>query len=99
MRLIAFLAALLLAASAPAETPAPPKAAPVKWTVDDVIQNESASDFQYAPDGSSVVWVKTAPDAVKGEAVSQLVRTDLDSGRAIALTRGTESCTKPRWSP
>ena len=35
--------------------------------MDDVVKGESGTDFQIAPDGKWVVWVKTAPDDVKGE--------------------------------
>ena len=94
------LSVLLLFAvtSAWAEQPAAMTAA-AKWTVDDVVGVETATDFQFAPDGRAVVWVKTTADKDKGEMVSHLVRTDLDGHRETVLTRGGESCLHPRWSP
>jgi dipeptidyl aminopeptidase/acylaminoacyl peptidase len=84
--------ALVLVSSVRAEPAAP-------WTVDDVVMAESAADFRYAPEGNAVVWVKRVPDRERGEQVAQLVRTDLDTGRSVVLTRGSDDCTSPRWSP
>src|SRR5439155_11777416 len=88
----------------PKNKPAPPgeKTAPVageKWTVDDVINAEWASGFRLSPDGRHAVWVKTTADKDKGERVAQLVRTDLAEKRDVELTRGSDSCVGPRWSP
>ena len=35
----------------------------------------------------------------QGEAVSQLMRTEISTKQEIELTRGQDSCTNPRWSP
>jgi dipeptidyl aminopeptidase/acylaminoacyl peptidase len=71
-----------------------------KWTVDDVLLAASAGQFQFAPDGRAVVWVKTAMDKDKGEHLSHIFRTDLgDTKKEVQLTRGTASCFAPRWSP
>jgi dipeptidyl aminopeptidase/acylaminoacyl peptidase len=71
-----------------------------KWTVDDVLFAPSASQFQIAPDGKSVVWVKTVMDKDKGERLAHVFRTDLgETKKEIQLTRGTDGCTTPRWSP
>ena len=106
-----FLLALALLAPLRAEPPQsakdkqakPPKPAAVvphdQWTVDDVLLAASASDFQFAPDGRSAAWVRTAMDADKGEAASQLMRTDFADGKEVQLTRGPDRCTVPRWSP
>src|SRR5688572_858243 len=69
------------------------------WTVDDVLLAERASDFQLSPDGRWAVWVKSAIDTDKGEAVSHLVRTELATKRHVELTRGPDSCERPLWSP
>jgi dipeptidyl aminopeptidase/acylaminoacyl peptidase len=69
------------------------------WTVDDILLAERADDFQFSPDGRWLVWVKSAMDKEKGEAVSQLMRTELATKQEIELTRGQDSCTNPRWSP
>jgi dipeptidyl aminopeptidase/acylaminoacyl peptidase len=87
-----FVAALLLAAPVvAAEAP--------KWTVDDVLLAESAADFQISPDGRWAVWVKSAMDSDKGNAVTQLVRSSLTDSRQTQLTRGADGCHSPRWSP
>ncbi len=113
MRRFAYLSlALFLLTSLRAEPPQParekePKPAKEataaghdKWTPDDVLLQAGASQFQFAPDGHSVVWVKTAMDKDKGERLSHVFRTDLgDAKKAVQLTRGTESCFAPRWSP
>src|SRR5262245_6508073 len=70
-----------------------------RWTVDDVINAETASGFRLSPDGHWAVWVKTTADKDKGERVAQLVRTDLADKRDVELTRGSDSCISPRWSP
>jgi dipeptidyl aminopeptidase/acylaminoacyl peptidase len=94
--------------AAPPEPPPPPRARQAapdadrpteKWTVDDVVLTEHASDVRVSPDGRFVVWVKTVMDKDKGERVSQLVRSDLSDGRDVELTRGPDSCVRPRWSP
>jgi dipeptidyl aminopeptidase/acylaminoacyl peptidase len=69
------------------------------WTIDDVILAESISDIQLSPDGRFAVWVHQVPDKDKNEEVANLVRLDLASERETILTRGSESCLRPRWSP
>src|SRR5262245_28518868 len=92
------LAALILPAAAPADAPkkaeAGKKAAGKKepWTVDDVLLAETATHFRLSPDGRWAVWVKSAMNKEKGEAVSNLVRTDLRSATDVELTRGDVSC-------
>ncbi len=70
-----------------------------KWTVEDVVYAESAQGFQVAPNGRWAVWVKSVGDKEKGERVANLMRTDLQDGGDLELTRGTISCTAPKWSP
>ncbi|MCR4410715.1 MAG: prolyl oligopeptidase family serine peptidase [Candidatus Saccharicenans sp.] len=70
------------------------------WTVDDVINQERASDFQISPDGTRVVWVKNVPDREKDGRISHLFIYYLDREQpAIQLTRGASSESRPRWSP
>jgi dipeptidyl aminopeptidase/acylaminoacyl peptidase len=69
-----------------------------QWTVDDVLFTESASDMQIAPDGHSVVWVKSQYNKEHGR-LSQLVFTRFGEDKGLQLTRGIVSCTRPRWSP
>jgi dipeptidyl aminopeptidase/acylaminoacyl peptidase len=104
---LAFIGVLLLS-SGRAEPPSPKPiekpsrtetAVPPKWTIEDVVLSETASGFQLSPDGRWAVWVKTVMDKDKGETVANLVRTDLASRQDVELTRGTDSCTSPKWSP
>lgn len=84
-----------------AERPLPgqPPRSTTRWTEEDVVNTESAADFQVSPDGHWAVWVKRAPDEDKGKRVDHLIRSNLAEPRAVQLTRGPDSCTQPRWSP
>jgi dipeptidyl aminopeptidase/acylaminoacyl peptidase len=70
-----------------------------KWTADDVVNADAASNFEISPDGRWAVWVKSVMDKDKGERLSQLMRTSLTEAQEIELTRGNDSCHSPRWSP
>ncbi|HZV04557.1 MAG TPA: prolyl oligopeptidase family serine peptidase [Gemmataceae bacterium] len=70
-----------------------------KWTIDDVILTESLRDIQVSPDGRWAVWVHVGPNKERGEAIGNLVRLDLSTGRETILTRGSENCRSPRWAP
>lgn len=70
-----------------------------KWTVDDILLQESASQFELSPNGQMAVWVKRKMDRKKGTSVSHLMLTHLASGTTIQLTRGKDSVWAPRWSP
>jgi dipeptidyl aminopeptidase/acylaminoacyl peptidase len=100
---VLFLLGVLLCFPAHAEPPKPaprnPDPARTRWTPEDVVAEEQATGFQFSPDGRWVVWVKTAPDKDKGERVSNLMRTDLVEMRDVELTRGSDSCYSPKWSP
>ncbi len=69
------------------------------WAVDDVLLNETASQIDVSPDGRYAVWVKTVMDEDKGEAVANLVRTDLRTQVDVPLTRGKDRCSAPQFSP
>jgi dipeptidyl aminopeptidase/acylaminoacyl peptidase len=69
------------------------------WTVEDVVLAESIRDLQLSPDGRWVVWVHKVPDKERDEAIGNLVRLELATGRETVLTRGPENCLNPRWSP
>src|SRR5262245_49074799 len=97
-RCLLLLAALLLLPLA-ARPAAPPQPSYEKWTIDDVVNQESLSDVQFSPDGKFAVWVKSAPDKDKNEHVGHIFRADLVRQREVQLTRGPDSCTSPRWSP
>jgi dipeptidyl aminopeptidase/acylaminoacyl peptidase len=101
LRICAALGITLALSSSPALAfdpyPAPP--ANSKWTTDDVLLSEHAGEFQLSPDCRWVVWTRSVPDKEKGEAVSNIVRASLTGKQEVELTRGTENCTSPRWSP
>jgi dipeptidyl aminopeptidase/acylaminoacyl peptidase len=78
---------------------APPLASLSRWTVEDVVNQESASSWAFSPDGKTALWARSAPDKEKNEHVSHLFRTDLDTLRQVQLTRGPDSASSPRWSP
>jgi dipeptidyl aminopeptidase/acylaminoacyl peptidase len=69
------------------------------WTIDDLILSESVSDFQFSPDGRWAVWVHSVPDKARDEEIANLLRMEVATGKETVLTRGTESCLHPRWSP
>jgi dipeptidyl aminopeptidase/acylaminoacyl peptidase len=77
----------------------PVLAGKTKWTIDDVIHTESLRDMQVSPDGRWAVWVHVAPNKERGEAIGNLVRLEVATGRETILTRGSENCLSPRWSP
>ncbi len=70
-----------------------------EWTIDDVLLAESAGQYQIAPDGSWLVWVKTQMDEEEGRSVSNLFLSSLSEEREIQLTRGRHGHSQPRWSP
>src|SRR5438046_1731105 len=70
-----------------------------KWTVDDLLLAEKATEFEIAPDGQSVVWVKSAMDKEKGDKVSNLFLSSLTEENEVQLTRGADTCSNPAWSP
>ncbi len=71
-----------------------------KWQVDDLINAESAGQFEISPDGKWAAWVKTTSDKDKDGKVSNLMLSSLTEKREIELTRGAEyNNTAPKWSP
>ncbi|MCB1044517.1 MAG: prolyl oligopeptidase family serine peptidase [Acidobacteria bacterium] len=68
------------------------------WTVNDMIQAESASSFAISHDETRAVYVKSAFDSEKNAFVDHLFVVDLASGQTHQLTRGEISCTAPSWS-
>jgi dipeptidyl aminopeptidase/acylaminoacyl peptidase len=98
-RSLLVLTALAVVVPARADAPRPAAATAPRWTIDDVIADESATDLQLSPDGRRAVWVKGLPDKDKGERVHHLVLTDLASRHDVPLTRGPDSCGHARWSP
>jgi len=74
-----------------------------KWTVRDIVNQESAYSFEFSPDGQSIVWVKRRPEEEKDRYVSDLYLTRLDvkddeKFKTVPLTRGEESDYSPLFS-
>src|SRR5262249_27950388 len=78
---------------------AEPAKGKAKWTEDDVVNAETAVDFQVSPDGKWVVWVRSGADDDRGERVGQVFRSSLSEKKELQLTRGSDPCIHPRWSP
>jgi dipeptidyl aminopeptidase/acylaminoacyl peptidase len=74
-------------------------AVPTPWTVDDVVLAEEASGFRIAPDQRRVVWVKKTPDKAQDKLVANLFLSSLTEPAEVQLTRGSENCLDPKWSP
>ena len=73
------------------------------WSVQDVINQKSASGLEFSPDGNAIVWVKSQPSKEKDRDESDLYLTRLDikqdgSYKTVQLTRGNESDYSPRFS-
>src|SRR5437016_3542155 len=93
-------ASLFLVSSIPADTgakKAPPSTS--KWTPDVITSAETARDFQLSPDGKQVLWVRGQVDDDAGEMLHHIMRSIPGPKKDVQLTRGTDSCTAPRWSP
>ena len=69
------------------------------WTVDDVLSAEWASDYKISPGCEWVAWVKSTPDKDKGESVGNLFLSSMTKNQEIQLTRGSDGCSSPKWSP
>ena len=73
------------------------------WTPEDLVNYESASEFNFSPDGKSVVWVKRRPSKEKDAFVrdlylTRLEQTDKTTYKTIQLTRGDDSDRNPLFS-
>jgi dipeptidyl aminopeptidase/acylaminoacyl peptidase len=78
-----------------------------QWTPEDIIQAESATAFDIAPDGKTVAWVKRTANKEKDAFVTKLFVTRLDQkegghpeGRypTVQLTRGDDADRSPLFS-
>ena len=99
-RPLVLLAAILVLSSslfATDETKSPSKSEP--WKPEDIIYNESVSDFHISPDAHWLVWTKSEGDKDKDARVSNLYLSSLKEQREIQLTRGADNNRLPRWSP
>lgn len=96
------LVPLILAATAVGPEPIAAQQGPdraSRWTVKDILFEESARSYRISPDGGSVVWVRSVMDEDEGRSVSHLFLTSLADGSELQLTRGKGSQSSPSWSP
>lgn len=84
------------AAQADREKPAPRIES---WKAEDEIFQESAGPLRISPDGKWLAWVKSTADKEKDARVSNLYLSSLAENKEIELTRGSDRCSNPRWSP
>lgn len=68
-------------------------------TVDDVINLESAEQFDVSPDGRWIAWVKTVSNKEKNERRGDVFITRPDGVATVQLTRGADDDGSPRFSP
>ncbi len=76
-----------------------PLAAAEKWTVDDVLSVERAGGLELSKDGKYAAYTKSKMDREKGTSVSNLYLKHLSDGYEVALTRGQDNHTGPKFSP
>src|SRR5271168_1294550 len=101
--LLAGMLILLLApavsAQAATDAPKPDAAKKNHWTAEDVVYQEDGGQFRISPDGRFALWVKGTADKEKDLRVSNLYLANLNDGKEVQLTRGTDEVSHPRWSP
>lgn len=67
-----------------------------KWKPKHIVETESASGFQFSPDGKQVLWTKRIPNKEKDRfisklMVSKLTEKDGETYQSVQLTFGTDS--------
>ncbi|MBN2091238.1 prolyl oligopeptidase family serine peptidase [candidate division KSB1 bacterium] len=72
---------------------------PKNWTIDDVLHQESAGNFEISPDGKWLVWTKTSPSKELDKNISQIMLSSLTDSFEIQLTHEKSGGQSPRWSP
>jgi dipeptidyl aminopeptidase/acylaminoacyl peptidase len=74
-----------------------------RWTVDDLVLAEEATDWTLSPAGDLAVWVKSGVEKVgdtdEEARVANLWLTHLKTAQSIALTRGPDLVARPAFSP
>ena len=70
-----------------------------KWSADDIVMSEQASNVQISPDCNWIVWIKSVPNKEKDKNFSNLILASLKEKKEIQLTRGTDGVSDPKWSP
>jgi dipeptidyl aminopeptidase/acylaminoacyl peptidase len=89
----------VVAAQSAAEASQPDAAKKNRWTAEDVVYQETAGQFRISPDGKFALWIKGTADKEKDLFVSNLYLSNLNDGKEVQLTRGTDEVSHPRWSP
>ena len=74
------------------------KTDPKAWSVNDVLNQVSASNFDISPVGKWVVWVKSSPDKEENQNVTDLFLSSLVDSTMVQLTRGKHRESNPKWS-
>ena len=97
--ILAPVVAAQAAADAAANAPKADSSKKNRWTAEDVVYQEDAGQFLIAPDGRFALWVKGTADKEKDLRVSNLYLSNLNDGKEVQLTRGTDEVSHPRWSP
>ncbi len=71
------------------------------WTVDDIVNRETARHWTLSPDGYSAAWVKTYLDSAdeKETFSNRLMLSDLRAASSRPLTHSAGRMSRPRFSP
>lgn len=73
-----------------------------RWTVEDLVRGERASDWDVASDGSFAVWLRSTVEKIEGEEkrISRLWLSPLaGKTKPRPLTRGPDDIDSPKLSP
>jgi dipeptidyl aminopeptidase/acylaminoacyl peptidase len=89
----------VVVAQSAADASKPDAAKKNRWTAEDVVYQEAAGQFRISPDGKFALWIKGTADKEKDLFVSNLYLSNLNDGKEVQLTRGTDEVSHPRWSP
>ncbi len=73
----------------------PARAGSSHWTPDDIVRQESASQFTFSPDGTKIAWVKSRNSTEKDRNVTDLYLTRLDRKSGDSKTSDDSPDTSP----
>jgi dipeptidyl aminopeptidase/acylaminoacyl peptidase len=93
------LLAPVVIAQVAADSTRPDAAKKNRWTAEDVVYQEDGGQFRISPDGRFALWVMGTGDKEKDLRVNNLYLSNLNDGKEVQLTRGTDEVSQPRWSP
>lgn len=69
------------------------------WTVKDLLSAEWAGGWAISAGCRWAAWVKSTPDKDESQYVGNLFLSSLTNDQEIQLTRGSDGCNSPKWSP